>query len=116
MDQLEFPLFGRVDAPSVAPEQWVRYCKTYREVVRTAWTLRRMKGAKPADMARDMHFHAQHVGDWVNKDDAPKRRNLPAHHIPDFELYVGNTLVSQWLARHAKLTVLEEVTATRAVG
>ncbi|MCU4119333.1 hypothetical protein [Variovorax sp. N23] len=116
MDQLEFPLYGRVDAPSVAPEQWVRYCKTYREAVRAAWALRRIKGAKIADMARDMQFVAQHVGDWLAKDDGPKRRSLPAHRIPDFELYVGNSLVSQWLASHAKLTVLEEITATRAVA
>lgn len=116
MDQLEFPLFQRVDAPSVAPEQWVRYCKTYRAAVQAAWGLRKMKGAKAADMARDMQFHAQHVGDWLNLDNRPSRRNLPAHHIPDFEAYVGNSLVTQWIARHAKLTVLEEMTATRAVG
>lgn len=113
MDQLEFPLLERLNAPSVAPEHWVRYCKTYRDAVRTAWTLRRIKGAKPADMARDMKFIAQHISDWLAKDNKPKRRNLPAHHIPDFELYVGNTLVTQWIASHAKLTVLEEITATR---
>lgn len=116
MDQLEFPLHGRVDAPSVAPQQWVSYCKTYRDAVRTAWTLRRMKGAKAADMARDMHFTAQHVSDWLAKDDKPTRRSLPAHRIPDFELYVGNTLVSQWIASHAQLTVLEQITATQKVA
>ena len=116
MDQLEFPLFQRVDAPSVAPEQWVKYCKTYREAVIAAWTLRTMKSAKASHMAAKMGFHAQHVSDWFAKDHAPKRRSLPANRIPDFESYVGNTLVSQWLASHAKLTVLEEMTATRAVG
>lgn len=113
MDQLEFPLLGRIDALSVAPEQWVRHAKTYRDVVRLAWTLRRVKGAKAVDMARHCEFHAQHVSDWLAKDDKKSRRSLPAHHIPDFEDFVGNTLISQWLARHAKLTVLEEITATK---
>ena len=113
MDQLEFPLLGRIDAPSVAPEQWVRHAKTYRDVVRLAWTLRRAKGAKAVDMCRDKGFHAQHASDWLAKDDKPSRRSLPAPHIPAFEDFVGNVLVSQWLARHAKLTVLEEITATK---
>lgn len=116
MDQLEFPLMGRIDAPSVAPEQWVRAAKTYRDVVRLAWTLRRAKGGKAADMARMCGFHAQHISDWLAKDDAPTRRSLPAGHIPEFEDFVGNTLVSQWLASRAKLTVLEEITATKAVA
>lgn len=116
MDQLEFPLLGRIDAPSVAPEQWVRNATTYRDVVRLAWTLRRAKCAKSSDMARDCAFHAQHISDWLAKDDKPARRSLPAHHIPVFENYVGNTLISQWMARHAKLTVLEEITATKAAA
>jgi hypothetical protein len=114
MDQLEFPLFQRVDAPAVAPEQWVRYCKTYREAVIAAWTLRTMKGAKASHMAAKMGFHAQHVSDWFAKDHHPKRRSLPANLIPDFESYVGNTLVSQWLASKADLTVFEQAIATKA--
>lgn len=113
MDQMEFRLLERVHAPSVVPEQWVRFAKSYREAVRTAWTLRRMKAAKPADMARDMGFYAQHISDWLEDDDKPSRRSLPAPRIPDFESWVGNTLVSQWLASHAKLTVLEQITATQ---
>ena len=116
MDQLEFPLMGRVDAPSIAPQQWVRFCKSYRDAVRTAWALRRIKGAKPADMARDMKFTAQHISDWLAKDDKPTRRSLPAHHISDFEMYVGNSLVSQWLASRSQLTVLEQITATQKVA
>lgn len=115
MDQLEFPLLGRLDAPSVAPEQWVRYAKTYRDVVRIAWNLRRVKHSK-ADMARDCGFYAQHISDWFAKDDKPSRRSLPGDCIPEFEAYVQNSLVSQWLARHSRLTVLEEITATKAVA
>ncbi|WP_431276241.1 hypothetical protein ACQ858_08300 [Variovorax ureilyticus] len=115
MDQLEFPLLGRLNAPSVAPEQWVRYAKTYRDVVRIAWELRRVKHSK-ADMARDCKFHAQHISDWLAKDDKPRRRSLPGDCITKFNNYVGNTLVSQWLARGDQLTVLEEITATKQVA
>jgi len=110
---MEFRLLERVHAPSVVPEQWVKYAKTYRAAVRVAWTLRRMKAAKPADMARDMGFYAQHISDWLAEDDRKTRRSLPATEIPDFESWVGNTLVSQWLAFHAKLTVLEQITASQ---
>ena len=116
MDQQEFKLMGRIDAPSVAPEQWVRSAKTYRDIVRLAWTLRRTKGAKAVDMARHCNFYAQHISDWLADDDKPSRRSMPADCISDFEDFVGNTLVSQWMARRAKLTVLEEITATRAVA
>ena len=116
MDILEFPLLGRLDGPSVASEHWVRSAKTYREAVRLAWELRRIKGAKPADMAAAKRFCRQHVGDWLNPDDKPRRRSLPGDCITAFESYVGNTLVSQWLARNSKLTVLEEITATKLVA
>ena len=116
MDQTEFRLMGRMDAPSVAPEQWVRSAKTYREAVRLAWELRRVKGARPADLARDCGFLAQHVGDWLNPDDKKTRRSLPGNCITEFNGYVGNTLVSQWLARGDQLTVLEEITATKAAA
>lgn len=114
MDQLEFPFFKRVNAPSVVSTHWVNKCKTYREAVLTAWVERTMKGATAAQMCRDMGFRAQHVSDWFAKDNAPSRRSLPAYLIPDFESYVGNTLVSQWLASKADLTVFEQEIATKA--
>lgn len=116
MDILEFPLLGRLDGPSVAPEHWVRAALTYREVVRVAWKLRRVPNSKPADMAMAMGFYAQHVSDWINPDDKPTRRSLPGDCIARFNQFVGNTLVSQWIARHDKLTVLEEITATKLVA
>lgn len=65
-------------------------------------------------LAAECGFVAQHVGDYLNKDDKPKRRDLPAKGIPAFEAFVGNTLVSQWVAMHAKLTIVEELQAMRA--
>lgn len=116
MDQREFPLLGRLDAPSVAPEQWVKLAKTYRQAVRVAWQLRRIHYMTRRQLAEEARLYPQHVTDYLHEDDKPSRRDLPAEAIPRFEAAIGNTLVSKWLAAHAKLTVLEEITATRAVG
>jgi hypothetical protein len=115
MDQREFPFLARVGAPSVAPEQWVRYCKTYRQAVKVAFELRR-DGVSKRDLATDARLTVQHVSDYLAKDDKPFRRSLPASKVADFERVVGNTLVSQWLAAQSRLTVLEEMQATRAVA
>jgi len=56
------------------------------------------------------------VSDYLSTDDKPSRRSLPAEHIPAFEAFVGNTLISQWIAGKAKLTVLEEMQATKAAA
>ncbi len=116
MDQLEFPLMGRIDAPSVAPEQWVRMAKTYRDAVRLAWKLKRVRKMTRAQLAAEAELYPQHVTDYLHEDDKPSRRDLPASAIPRFEAVVGNTLLSQWLARHASLTVLEQITATQKVA
>ena len=116
MDQREFPLLGRIDAPSVAPEQWVRMAKTYRQAVRAAWQLRRVHYMSRRQLAAEAALYPQHVTDYLHEDDKPARRDLPAEAIPRFEAAVGNTLVSQWIASHARLTVLEEITATKAVA
>lgn len=114
MDQREFPLLGRIDAPSVAPEQWVRLAKSYRQAVRIAWQLRRVHFMTRQQLAAEADLYPQHVTDYLHEDDKPSRRDLPAEAIPRFEGAIGNTLVSQWLAMHARLTVLEEITATKA--
>jgi hypothetical protein len=116
MDQREFPLLGRLDAPSVAPEQWVRLAKNYRQAVRTAWQLRRVHYMTRRQLAEEAKLYPQHVTDYLHEDDKPSRRDLPAEAIPRFEAVIGNTLVSQWLAMHARLTVLEEITATKAAA
>ena len=43
MDQLNLPLYGRVNGPSVAPVQYVHLCTTYRQAVRMCFALRRIK-------------------------------------------------------------------------
>lgn len=112
MDQREFPLLGRIDAPSTAPSQWVHYAKTYRQAVRVSWRLRRIESLTRQQLATEAHLYPQHVTDYLHEDDKPSRRDLPADAVSRFEQVVGNSVVSQWLAAQSKLTVLEEIQAT----
>jgi len=65
-------------------------------------------------LAAEAGLYASHVSDFLNPDDKPSRRSLPAESIAAFEAVCGNSLVSQWLASRAHLTVLEELQASRA--
>lgn len=116
MNQQQLPLLGRLDGPSVAPEQYVRGAKTYREAVRLAWQLRRVHFMTRQQLASEAGLYPQHVTDYLHPDDHPKRRDLPAQHINAFNAVVGNTLVSQWLAHLDGLTILEEMQATKAAA
>ena len=112
MDQREFPLLGRIDAPSTAPSPWIHHAKTYRQAVRVAWRLRRIDSLTRQQLATDAKLYPQHVTDYLHEDDKPSRRDLPADAVSRFEEVVGNTVVSQWIAAQSKLTVLEEIQAT----
>ncbi|MDB5975185.1 MAG: hypothetical protein JWR07_1945 [Nevskia sp.] len=116
MDQREFPLLVRANAPSAAPNQWIRYAKTYRQAVRLAWKLRDLPSMTRQQLATEALLYPQHVTDYLHEDDRPSRRDLPADAVARFEKVVGNSLVSQWLASHSRLTVLEELQATGAVA
>lgn len=110
-DQLELPLLCRLDGPSVVPEQYVRACQTYREVVRLCWRLRRVRAMTMLTLAERAGFPSNHRSDYLS--DNEDRRELPAKYIKAFEYVCGNTAISQWIAMNAKLTVLEEVQAAR---
>lgn len=112
MQQL-LPLLGRVDAPDAVPRALLASVQSYRQAVRLCWTLRRAKGLKPTDLGRDFGFTRQHVGDYLNPDDLPTRRDLPAERIADFEDVCGNTAITQWLAARQRFTLLEEMQADR---
>lgn len=116
MKQTELPLFGRIDAPDAVPPQLLKLAATYRHAVRMCWTLRRAKGMKPSDLARDFGFTRQHVSDYLNADDRPTRRDLPADRVADFENACGNSFVTQWLASRHHFTLLEELQAERAAA
>jgi len=116
IEQLEFPLLARIDAPSVAPTYYVNRCKSFREAVRMCWALRRVHKMTLRQLCAEAGLRPQLVSDYLHADDAPQRRNLPAELISAFEGVVGNTLISQWVASRSRLTVLEEIQAGRAAA
>jgi hypothetical protein len=113
MEQIEIPLYGRVDGPCMVPARHLRRVRSYREAVRLCWVLRRAKGMRPTDLARDFGFTRQHVSDYLNADDMPQRRNLPPDEIKLFEDVCGNSAITQWLALRQRFTLLEELQAER---
>jgi hypothetical protein len=113
MEQIEIPMYRRVDGPCIVPTRHLRLVRTYREVVRLCWVLRKAKGLRPTDLARDFGFTRQHVSDYLNQDDLPHRRNLPPEEIKLFEDVCGNTAITQWLATRQSFTLLEELQAER---
>lgn len=114
MEQRQLALLGRLDGPSVVPSSYVKTCKTYRQAVRAAWQIRRVTYMTFTQLAAEANLYHQHVSDYLNPDDKPGRRDLPADRVREFEAVVGNTLVSQWLAANSRLTVLEQMQADRA--
>jgi len=115
--QLPLPqLMGRLDGPAVAPANVVAIPQNYREAVRLCWQLRRVKSLSRAMLSAEASLYAPHVSDYLNPDDKPSRRSLPAESIAAFEAVCGNTLISQWLASRARLTVLEEIQASKVAA
>lgn len=111
--QLEFPLLTRMEGAAIVPPEILRTAKTYRQAVRLCWGLRRVKGMTYRQLAAECELVYQHVGDYFNADDKPGRRELPAEAVVRVESFIGNHAISQWHARRAGLTVLEELQASR---
>lgn len=116
MDQLSLPLLGRLDGAAVVPPSLLKRIGTYREAVRMCWAMRRVRNMTQRHLAAVAGLRPQLVTDYLNPDDKPSRRNLPAEQIKDFEDACGNTCVSQWLAARQRLTILEEMQAERSAA
>jgi len=112
--QREFPLLARVEGPHVVPPEVMRLATTYRQAVRLCLHLarRRRPGLKLTDIATACGLTRQHVTDYFHEDDKSTRRSLPAEAVVPVEDFLGNTAISQWHARGARLTVLEEIQAS----
>lgn len=108
--QREFQFFGLMEPPMAVPTQVIAFIKSYRQACRVALRLARVKRTLRT-LSEMGGFTYQHVSDWFNKDDARTRRSMPAECVARFEVIVGNTVVSQWLAAQAGLTVAEEMQA-----
>ena len=110
--QLDLPLFGRLDAPSVAPAKLIRYANDFRQACQIAWEYRRIKRMTAAVLAQNTGMYPSHVSEYLSPR-TKKPRDMPAKFIPAFEREIGNTIVTQWLALQAELTISEEMQADR---
>jgi hypothetical protein len=110
--QREFPLLARMEGPAVVPPELMRLPRTYREAVRLCWELRRLRKLTYRQLAAEAGLVYQHVGDYFNLDDLPRRRDLPGDAVEAVEAVLGNTAISQWHAMRAQLTVLEVLQAS----
>jgi hypothetical protein len=114
--QREFPLMGRLEGPAIVPTELMRLAQTYRQACRLAWMLRRLRKLTYRQLAAECDLIYQHVGDYFNPDDDPYRRDLPGDAVKRVEWFLGNTAISQWHARNAGFSVLEEMQAGRRVA
>lgn len=108
--QLQLALLCRLDGPSILPPQHLVSVGSYRQAVLTCWALRRDRGdGAQSACARFIGAQVSHMSAYLS-DDADKRE-MPAKFIHAFEVWCGNTAISQYLARGSKLTVAEEFQA-----
>lgn len=105
---------GVVSGPAFLPADIVAKCKSYREIVRVSWANRRSKGMTQRTLAECIGCYASHVSDYLQTDDKPSRRDLPAERLNEWAATVGNWGIQQWIAQQANLTFMEEVIAARA--
>jgi transcriptional regulator with XRE-family HTH domain len=112
--QLNLPMLTYYVGPRLIDQELVLACKTYREAVRACWDLRTRRHMTQVFLAQAAGLYPSHVSDYLS--DADNKRELPARHINAFEVECGNRFVSQWLARQANLTILEQFIDRRAAA
>ena len=111
--QREFPLLARMEGPAIVPPELMRTATTYRQAVRLCLAIGRTRWRKLTltALAAECGLTPQHCTDYFHPDDKPGRRDLPAEAVREVEAFLGNTAISQWHARNAKFTLLEEMQA-----
>lgn len=106
MEQLNLPMLTLYNGPRLLPADVVDACRTYRAAVRACWDMRTRRSLTQRMLAEEAGLYASHVSDYLSE--RHERRDLPAAKINGFELACGNRIVSQWMARQASLTILEQ--------
>ncbi|WP_241171072.1 helix-turn-helix domain-containing protein [Burkholderia gladioli] len=105
-------------AVAFVPQSSLAECRSFRDAVCLAWELRAQRGMTQRTLAEQLDIPASHLSNMLNREAADRhgkpRQDLPAKHIAEFERVVGNRAVSQYLARTAMLTLMEEVIDARA--
>lgn len=104
--QLNLPMITYYEGPRLISQEVLSAVLTYRDAVRVCWDLRTRRQLARRTLAEEANLYASHVSDYLSEDDS--KRELPAKHIAAFEVVCGNRAISQWLAKQAHLTILEQ--------
>lgn len=94
----------------VVPPQVIMRITSWREACRLAWKLRRTRITQRT-FAELTGCYPSHVSDYFSVH--AHRRELPAAHAGAACLVLGNTVLIQYLAQAAQVTLLEEMQAQR---
>lgn len=107
--QKSLPLVGGVIRQQrlVVPSAVVARLEGYRHACRLAWKLRVQRNLTQRHLAAIAGLYASHVSDYFSVHE--NRRELPAKHVGAVERVLGNSIISQWLARDASVTLMEEL-------
>lgn len=106
------PLMGGVVQAQrlVVPPQVVMGLASYRHACRLAWKLRNPRISQRT-LAELAGLYPSHVSDYFCVH--TNRREPPAKHVGAVCLVLGNTVIAQWLAQAAQVTLLEEMQSMR---
>ncbi|MGU7784911.1 helix-turn-helix domain-containing protein [Burkholderia sp. PU8-34] len=109
---------ARAEQAEFVPQESIAECRSFRDAVFLAWEKRVERGMTQRTLAERLEVPASHLSNMLNRDPVDRhgkaRQDLPARLIADFERVVGNRAISQYLARMAMLTLMEEVIQQRA--
>ncbi|WP_342705186.1 helix-turn-helix domain-containing protein [Burkholderia arboris] len=109
---------ARAEQAEFVPHESIAECRSFRDAVFLAWDQRVERGMTQRTLAERLEVPASHLSNMLNREPVDRhgkaRQDLPARLIADFERVVGNRAVSQYLARMAMLTLMEEVIQQRA--
>lgn len=104
--QLQLPMLTYYAGPRLVPVDVVAGLVTYRDAVRMCWQLRQRTSLTKRVLAEEAGLYASHVSDYLSDEDS--KRELPAKHIAAMEVACGNRVITQWVARRANLTIMEQ--------
>jgi hypothetical protein len=98
----------------------VAECKSFRDACYLAWNSRTRKNLTFSHLVVEIDgLYASHASEYFAAKPISSKgkqlRDLPAKHIAAIEAQLGNRAISQYLARVACLTFMEEVIAARTV-
>ena len=113
---------GSISSPPKAlvfvPKSEIAECASFRDACHLAWKYRTRKNLTFSHLAVTVDgLYASHASEYFAKNPISSKgkqlRDLPAKHIAAVQVELGNYAISQWLARFAMLTLMEEVITTQ---